>query len=460
MFRKQIFRLLVVLILSLGLSSVLQAQGNVLGYEQVITGTLNPGSPIIYTFQGSANDVVTLYVATDFAIQASVSVSNSSGQPLGFSNDDALTPMSNDARVTAKLPANDTYIVTLNNQSDVAGNFSMSLSVANTLEQTILTGSLVVTIAPDGTAQQFLIPANSDIPQIVSIQTQQPGVSFSALLQTAEGTVLASIPVGLNGITLVIPAGALDHILTIDAADSSTGAAVEIEILTGGTPQPATTEEAQVTDPNVCTVTATGVNVRSGPGTGYDVIGSLIDGNQFIATGQNSGWYNGTYNGQSAWVAASVVQASGNCGNLPTVAAPPLPQAPAATQAPDTNTGQPTATTQATATSDTGNNNNNNNQQATTAPPTATVQQVAFNVESMTCRYFQNDGATVDFRVTGPPNGTFRIDVRFGSTTYSVDRTMNSQGFLSGNQRIGQVGNSNYTAYIVYNGVDVASDDC
>jgi len=461
MFRKGISRLLVVLILLVGLSSMIQAQDNVLNYEQVISGTLNPGSPMIYTFTGSAGDVVTLYVATDFAIQASLSVSNSSGQPLGFSTEDTLTPMTNDVRVTATLPGDDTYIVTLNNQSDVAGNFSMSLSVADTLEQTVLTGSLVVTIAPDGTAQQFIIPANPDIPQIVSIQTQTPDVFFTALLQSAEGTVLASIPVGLNGITLVIPAGDLDHILTIDAADSTAGATVEIEILAGGAPAPATTEESQATDPNVCTVTASGVNVRSGPDTGFGVIGSLNEGTQFIATGQNSGWYNGTFNGQSAWVAASVVQASGNCGNLPTVDAPALPATAAPTQAPVDNT-QPTATTQPTEDQ----NNNNNNQQPTTAPPTTApptevpTQAVAFTVTSMSCRYLLNDGAYVDYRVEGPPNGQFRIDVRQGSTTYSVDRTMNSQGFLSGSQRFGQAGNSNYTAYIVYNGADVASAPC
>ena len=78
----------------------------------------------------------------------------------------------------------------------------------------------------------------------------------------------------------------------------------------------------------------------------------------------------------------------------------------------------------------------------------------------MTCRYFQNDGAYVDYRVEGAPNSTFQIEVRQGSTVYTETRTMNDQGFRTGNERIGQVGNSNYTAYIVYQGIDRRNDDC
>ncbi|MEQ8676493.1 MAG: SH3 domain-containing protein [Aggregatilineales bacterium] len=454
MFRKFLPRLMMICLLFIALSSVISAQGGQLAYGTVLTDTLNPATPIIYTFSGAENDVVTVYMIGSNDLQATLSLSNSSGQQLGFSTGDPLTPMSNDVRVTAQLPANETYIVTVNNQSSVAGMFLLSLSVAEPLLSNPLTAPTIVTIEPDSPAQQFTIAANPEIPQVLRIQNLRPSVGFSAQLQSDDGKVLASIAGGLDGTTFVIPAGVSSYIVKIDAEDSSVGAQVELAIL-GDALAPIATEEVQApqnTDPNVCTITGSGVNVRSGPGINFDAIGTLNAGNQFIATGQNNGWYNGTYNGQSAWVASGVVTATGNCANLPTVNAPaaPVQQATQSTQATSTSSAPPTAT-------------NANNQQPTatvTATPTTAATAVPFAVVSLSCRYFQNDGATVDFNVTGPAGATFRIDVRQGNTTYSVDRTLNQQGFLNANHRFGQAGNSNYTAYIVYNGADIANAPC
>lgn len=445
--RRLIPRLLTILILCIGLGSTLIAQGGALTYGTVLTGTLNPGSPMIYTFSGNANDVATVYVIGSGELQTTLSLSNSSGQQLAFSTGDALTPMQNDARVTALLPANDTYIVTLNNLSDVGGTFLLALSVADPIAGITLIEPTTVTIEPNAPAQQFIVAGSS---QVLSIQNLRTDAGFTAQLQSADGQILASIAGGLDGTSFVLPFSDSPYILTVDAQDSALGAMVALEIL-GDVPAPVSTEEVQApTDPNVCTITGNAVNIRTGPGTNFDAIGTLVDGVQFIATGQNSGWYNGTYNGQSAWVAAGVVNASGNCANLPTVQAPAAP-VQSATQ--DTQNTQPTSTPVPT-------DNSGNQQQPPTATPTTAATEVPFTVNSLSCRYLQNDGATVDFNVNGPASAQFRVDVRQGNTTYSVDRTLNQQGFLIGNQRFGQAGNSNYTAYIVYNGVDIANAPC
>ncbi len=458
MFRKLSPPLLIITMLLLSFSSTISAQGGPLSYDSLVTDTLNPGTPIIYTFSGTSNDMVTIYVVGSAELQPTLAISDSSGQPLGFSSDDALTPTIRDVRVTALLPADDTYIVTLNNAAATGGTFTLSL-FASQSERTILAaGSTTISIVADGTAQEYLIPGNPDGSQTLSIESLVPGTGYTARLHSADGKILAAIAGGLGRSSFDLPANELGYILVVDAEDSAIGAEVEV-VLAGGTgaPPPATTEEAQAqrVDPNVCTVTASGVNVRSGPGTNFDIVGSLNDGGQFIATGQNSGWYYGNFNGQTAWVASSVVNAVGNCANLSLVDAPAAP-VPAATEEPQNQQQQPT-TAPPTATTQ-----NQQQQQPTTAPPTATTAPttVPFNVVSLSCRYFLNDGATVDFHVTGEPSGTFRIDVRQGNTTYSADRTMNQQGFLNANQRFGQVGNNNYTAYIVYNGADVANTDC
>lgn len=77
-----------------------------------------------------------------------------------------------------------------------------------------------------------------------------------------------------------------------------------------------------------------GLNVRSGPGTNYDVVGSAALGQIFPASGQSGGcaWLRITLSGSSSgWVSGSpaYTQLSTSCGNLPAVSAP-APVAPAA----------------------------------------------------------------------------------------------------------------------------------
>jgi hypothetical protein len=103
-------------------------------------------------------------------------------------------------------------------------------------------------------------------------------------------------------------------------------------------------------EPASFTVTSATVNVRSGPGTSYSRVGQLKAGQTYEILGKNDtgDWWQFSFNGDSAWVAAQMVQASGteavevaaNIPALPTAvrqppqptrkpAAPPPPQQPA-----------------------------------------------------------------------------------------------------------------------------------
>ncbi|MCL4298365.1 MAG: SH3 domain-containing protein [Anaerolineae bacterium] len=73
------------------------------------------------------------------------------------------------------------------------------------------------------------------------------------------------------------------------------------------------------------------VNIRSGPGTNYQVIGALNANAPVLVTGRNqdaSWWQIEINNGAIGWVASSVVSAS-NTENVPAVEAPPPPVAAA-----------------------------------------------------------------------------------------------------------------------------------
>lgn len=65
------------------------------------------------------------------------------------------------------------------------------------------------------------------------------------------------------------------------------------------------------------------VNVRSGPGTQYDIIGQLTSGNEVQITGRSdeeSNWLRISFEGREGWVAYFTVSVLGNTEQLPIVA--------------------------------------------------------------------------------------------------------------------------------------------
>ena len=55
----------------------------------------------------------------------------------------------------------------------------------------------------------------------------------------------------------------------------------------------------------------TSVNVRSGPGTGYSVLGSAKKGAVYTVTGQSGSWYKIDYNGKTGYISATYLSVSG-----------------------------------------------------------------------------------------------------------------------------------------------------
>ena len=87
---------------------------------------------------------------------------------------------------------------------------------------------------------------------------------------------------------------------------------------------------------DVAFVTTRGrMNIRSGPGTNYDIAGSVGAGTRLAITGKNAagGWWRVDYQGEHAWIYAPFVDATN--GDTVEVVVTPVPPAPAP---------QPTAT--------------------------------------------------------------------------------------------------------------------
>jgi stage II sporulation protein P len=77
----------------------------------------------------------------------------------------------------------------------------------------------------------------------------------------------------------------------------------------GPQPTPTATLVAGEGTPTVTLVAGeAGANVRSGPGTEHDLIGSLDPGDTAVVTGRHEDWYGIDYDGEPGWVAGWVVE--------------------------------------------------------------------------------------------------------------------------------------------------------
>ncbi|GAB4572460.1 MAG: hypothetical protein Kow0077_11960 [Anaerolineae bacterium] len=104
------------------------------------------------------------------------------------------------------------------------------------------------------------------------------------------------------------------------------------------TEEPAPTEE-QAPPPTATpsgprAQTTAGVNVRSGPGTGYAVIGSLLAGTELDITGRNAdnSWFRVPYYNAEGWIFGGLLNVTGDVNTLPVINVPPPP--PTATPIP------------------------------------------------------------------------------------------------------------------------------
>ncbi len=64
------------------------------------------------------------------------------------------------------------------------------------------------------------------------------------------------------------------------------------------------------------TVTGAVVNVRSGPGTGYSVVGQVTAGRSYPVSGESNGWYKINFNGMTAYISASYMKVAASSSTV------------------------------------------------------------------------------------------------------------------------------------------------
>lgn len=100
----------------------------------------------------------------------------------------------------------------------------------------------------------------------------------------------------------------------------------------GGQPPSQPGQPASQPPAGVCSVSSTqNVNIRSGPDTSYNVLGTLYPGTYLTVDGHSgSGWWHVVHGSGQSWVSGSAVRTHGNCSNVPQVSGPAQPAQPPA----------------------------------------------------------------------------------------------------------------------------------
>lgn len=347
----------IVAIVLLLIASTVQAQGMVT-YGSGATGSINATAPLaFYSFSGAVDDIITVQVlAITPGFNPSIALNAPNQQQLAFNSGDPFNP--GVARISYRLTQAGTYTLLVSSNDGNPGDFALRLDGAAAPETSAVSedGTAATNIDADAPVAVYAVAGNPDAAQTVTLSTTTGGFAFAALLRDAQGQTLAIV----NGSSdqpaaLIVPASAMTYEVEVRPASVGTTGDVNIAVATIGeapqetteaaaeetAPPPETTEAAaeqtapppETTEETVaaeCSATRTeggSVNARSGPGTAYDVIGSMPANTPLAVLGVNSasGWYVlRLVDGTEAWVRGDLFQLSGDCTTVPEADAPAL----------------------------------------------------------------------------------------------------------------------------------------
>ncbi len=218
------------------------------------------------------------------------------------------------------------------------------------------------TVSAQLTRQAYSFSGSPGVVMLLMIASQSDTSGPVVTLRDADtGETLSLNSAGLVGINYRIPSVARNYLLELTDSGAGTsenftvcltaegsgacGGVVQVSPLATptvivalptptltpiiiGSPAPATL------DPNgSCQVTpsvAQNVNVRSGPGTNYSIVGTLMMGQTGLVIGRlpDNSWFQVNVNGVLGWISATVVLVGGNCAGVSVVILPTATPSP------------------------------------------------------------------------------------------------------------------------------------
>lgn len=337
--------------------SAVAQDGQALPFAEVTLGQVAGPDGALYNFQGNAGEVVTIEITGIGPFRPALVIQDANHSPLA--REDNLA-----ANGTASLSFTifnaGLYYIQVLGANNTTGQFTLLLNRASTLP-------LGIALAPDTPLEGSVAPAAPvTYYDFSTIPDRNTRLEVRSLTQGYSPIVTVYLFTGEELVTLDserLAAALLEF--------SPTNEVYKLAVQVGNFPDTAnyrvsftyvestgTTSPEETAEPDttatlgaclISTQQVNGVNVRNGGSTGHITVGDLEIGETAIATGYNSrndGWYEVELaNGVIGWVASFVVDAVGDCSNLPAKNYPP---APTATPTP-TDTPTPTTTVTATA---------------------------------------------------------------------------------------------------------------
>lgn len=298
---------------------------------------------------------------------------------------------------TVSFTAPGVYTIAVQGENGTTGQFVLSLQPgapppAVELSRSQPVSTVVGTSAPLHVYRFSTTTADADLTLSVLTQTSSAGVLVS-LFDEDTGKTLATSDSSFGGVAYRLLAAERRYRVEVRAGDTPgdiafsicLGACANGLISPGNTqpsaPIPTPTLSPQVPQAAACTVVSTAggsVNIRSGPGTGYLIIGSLPLGTAAPVVGQNgtggNAWFQINLNGLVGWVSAAVTRQDGDCSTVPFTSAPAnAPLAPTAAPAQQNNPQPPQQTEEPS------DDNGNDNQPPSDALPDLEVTITQLN---------------------------------------------------------------------------------
>jgi hypothetical protein len=252
------------------------------------------------------------------------------------------------------LASSGAYVIQVSSANGVAGQFLLSVQASALLTppQPLVLGERVEgTVSSQQTRQGYTFSVTPSDGLLLNVETgDSPSGAVIVLHNAQGGDTLAVSSAQLGGVRYRIRPGTAAYLLDVlySGGDTAQPYAVCLETENGtvscaeGVVPPVQTEEVVVTaspiptafppttDPNgACAVTPAdaAINVRSGPGTNYPVVGALLPSSSAPVFGRSPDnlWFQINASSVIGWVSASVVNLTGNCAGVPVVQPPTLP---------------------------------------------------------------------------------------------------------------------------------------
>jgi predicted component of type VI protein secretion system len=195
-------------------------------------------------------------------------------------------------------------------------------------------------------SQIYAFAADAQQPIQISLVPITHNLSYTAELRDDHGTVMATVSSSaIQNAVLTVSPGDQHYQVAIKSDNTNIQGMLSMQVIrTTTTNTDAVVRAASVQTPVIvpfqsvvstsndayvpCSAsssTGVSVNLRSGPGMNYGIVGTLVYGTALTVSGQSqNGWYQVVENGQYVWVSASVTTLAGDCQNLPDVTPPNL----------------------------------------------------------------------------------------------------------------------------------------